>query len=185
MLSRLKNKLAKKLYSVTELYYDLNLKPNHLTILGLFCGLSASLAILQNKILLSIFFIILACLFDILDGALARNFNLSTKFGAFLDSVCDRFVDTLLLISIGYTFKINYFIITLTIFFTLMVSYTRARAECFIEKCEIGICERSERLILLLIGLIFNIINFVIYIILILSMITVLQRIYYTYKKLK
>ena len=185
MLSKTKTYITKKLSFISKIFYKLNVKPNHLTVLGLISGLTASILILLNQIQISILFLILACLFDVLDGALARNFNLSTSFGAFLDSVCDRFVDVTILISIGYTFKINYFVITLTILFTLMVSYTRARAECFIEKCDVGVCERSERLILILIGLTFNVINFIIYIILILSIVTVVQRILYTYKKLK
>ncbi|MGD8924727.1 MAG: CDP-alcohol phosphatidyltransferase family protein, partial [Syntrophobacterales bacterium] len=131
----------------------LRLKANHLSLFSLFSGLGAGIAFVFSPLwggLLTI----LSGLFDTLDGALARELNQAKRQGAFLDSVLDRYSEYFVLIGIW-----AYFVrkgsatplITLTIFLvlfgSLMVSYTRARAEGLDVSCLVGLFQRGERTI--------------------------------------
>ncbi len=92
---------------------------------------------------------------DTLDGSLARATGQSKKFGAFLDSVLDRYTELMIYLGIWFYFYRNnaqtlyYLLILLILFGSLMVSYTRARAEGLGERCIVGAFQRGERIILL------------------------------------
>ena len=117
---------------------------------------------------------------------------MATEFGAFLDSVMDRFSDITLFIGlialynrIG-TGRMDYVLTTsLAMMFSVMTSYTRARAESLIEKCKVGFLERPERIVLFMIGAFTNRMAAVMWVILVLSIVTVLDRIYMTWRELK
>jgi CDP-diacylglycerol--glycerol-3-phosphate 3-phosphatidyltransferase len=103
--------------------------------------------------------IIVAGLFDSLDGTLARLTNRVTAFGAFLDSTTDRFAEGALFLGIMYAFLqrgivFAAYLIFLAMLGSLMVSYARARAEGIGVKCDEGLLTRFERMGLLVIGLI-------------------------------
>ena len=134
--------------------------------------------------------IILAGFFDISDGAVARVSQKETSFGGFLDSVVDRYSDIVLLIGIVCYYakggELGYIFLTCIVLMgCILIPYTRAKAEIFINRCNIGLMERAERTIFLAIGSIFNVMNFVLWILAILTHITVIQRIHYAWKEMQ
>lgn len=181
MLSSIKVRVSKVLYPVTDFIARIGVKPNHLTILGLIFGFSCAYAIYLGEFTLSAFLLLLSGLMDVLDGALARNKGLVSDFGGFLDSVLDRYVDIAIFFALG--FHIDWFIAVFAMSGALMVSYTRARAEKIIERCDVGIAERGERLILIFIGLIYSpILNWIVLLVGILAHITAIHRVLHTYR---
>jgi archaetidylinositol phosphate synthase len=183
MLSALKERTTRILNPVTGLIAKTGVKPNHLTVLGLIFGFASAYEIYSAHFKISAVLLILSGLMDMLDGALARNKGLVTDFGGFLDSVLDRYVDIAVFFALG--FHVSWTLSVLAMSGALMVSYTRARAEKVIEKCDVGIAERSERLLLITIGLIFS--DYLFYFVLIvavLSHITALHRIVFTYRRI-
>src|SRR5437667_10184974 len=105
--------------------------------------------------------IIGAGFFDLVDGRVARATNQVTRFGAFFDSVVDRYSDVALFFGLlVYYARANrfFYVVLVAIVMTgsVMVSYTRARAESLIGTCRVGFLERPERLVLVIIGAIFN-----------------------------
>ena len=131
-----------------------------------------------------------AGLFDMVDGRVARSTNRVTRFGGFFDSVLDRYSDLGLLVGLlVYYASINrFFYVVLTAIVmtgTVMVSYTRARAENTIPKCKVGFLERPERVVLIIIGALFDRMAPVLWVIAILSNITVIHRMIYTWQEAK
>jgi hypothetical protein len=115
-----------------------------------------------------------------------------TQFGAFFDSVMDRISDITLFIGLIALYNrigsghMDYVVTTsLAMMFAVMTSYTRARAESLIEKCKVGFLERPERIVLFMVGAFANRMAAVIWVILVLSIVTVLDRIYMTWRELK
>ncbi len=184
MLSILKLRISKILEPLARILAEFGLKPNHLTILGLLIGLTASILISVHLIFIGAFFVLLSGICDVLDGAMARTQDMETKFGGYLDSVFDRYVDVFILISLGI-YGVDWLLIALSLSGALLVSYTRARAEKLIPKCDVGIAERGERLIILFIGMISGFIWEAVLIIAILSHITACHRIVYTYNQVR
>ncbi|WP_290597775.1 MULTISPECIES: archaetidylinositol phosphate synthase [unclassified Archaeoglobus] len=182
MLSRIKPWTTELAKPFANILGRMGIQPNHLTILGLFFGLLSAYYIISGKILIAALFVLLSSICDFLDGALARTANLTTNFGGFLDSVVDRYVDVILFLSLGI-YGVDWVIVGLAMSGSLLVSYTRARAENVIERCDVGIAERGERLLILLLGLITGYVYEVVLIIAVLSHITVLQRIWHTYSR--
>ena len=102
----------------------------------------------------------------------------------------DRFSDLFLLIGLIYLYasldRPDYVLITaLTLMFSIMTSYTRARAESIISQCKVGFMERPERIVLFMIGAFTNRMSAVLWVILVLSVLTVLDRIYFTWRELR
>ena len=133
---------------------DWKLTPNHVTYGGLLISMLAGLSFIYSPLLGGVF-TLLTGLLDTLDGSLARATGQSKKFGAFLDSVLDRYTELMIYLGIWFYFSrhnadILYFLLLLLILFgSLMVSYTRARAEGLGERCLEGVFQRGERIILL------------------------------------
>jgi len=134
-----------------------------------------------------------AGLFDMVDGRVARRINKVTVFGSFFDSVMDRYSDVILffglLVYYGRINRFRYVVLVAFVMVTsLMVSYTRARAEALIGQCKVGFMERPERIVLIIIGAVFNWCGAmapVLWILAALSTITVAHRIVYTYQNTK
>ena len=102
-----------------------------------------------------------AGLFDMVDGRVARKNNQVTVFGSFFDSVIDRYSDVVLffglLVYYGRINRFRYVVLVAFVMVTsLMVSYTRARAEALIGSCKVGFMERPERIVLILLGALFE-----------------------------
>jgi CDP-diacylglycerol--glycerol-3-phosphate 3-phosphatidyltransferase len=119
---------------------------------------------------------------------MARRLGKATPFGAFLDSVLDRYSDLFLLLAfvIYYLQQENLNLVILTSFVsigTALIPYARAKAEALEIPCSIGLMERAERIILLSAGTLFHWMEPVLWILAILTHFTVLQRIYHVWKK--
>src|SRR6266496_223988 len=126
--------------------------------------------------------------FDLVDGQVARATNRVTKFGAFFDSVIDRYSDASQFFGLLVFFARGgrFFYVALAAYVmisAIMVSYSRARAESLIGTCRVGFMERPERLVLVIIGALFNVIAPVLWVIAVLSTITVIHRIQYTWSR--
>lgn len=168
--------------------------PNQWTILSFFISLIAAFFVLSNQFLYAAFFFLLAVAFDAIDGAVARATNTMTKFGAFLDGVVDRLVESAILVAflfVSLPDKIHYLgFVLLLVFGTHMTSFVRAYAhhrgviaEDDLPKMS-GLFERAERCILLFLVLVaahFNLLwaVYLAYIGAALSIFTFFQRILY------
>jgi CDP-diacylglycerol--glycerol-3-phosphate 3-phosphatidyltransferase len=162
--------------------------PNVLTFIGLLINIWAAFLFAAGKFRWAGLVVIGAGLFDMVDGRVARETNRVTKFGGFFDSVLDRYSDLGVLVGLlVYYASINrFFYVVLTAIVmtgTVMVSYTRARAENTIPKCKVGFLERPERVVLIIIGALFNRMAQVLWVIAILSNITVIHRMIYTWQE--
>lgn len=132
--------------------------------------------------------IILAGFLDMVDGRIARATNQVTVFGGFFDSVIDRYSDAALYFGLlVYYARANRFLYVVlaavVMISSVMVSYTRARAESLIGTCKVGFMERPERLVLVIIGALFNRMAPVLWVIAVLATITVIHRIWFTYQR--
>ena len=164
--------------------------PNVLTFIGLLINIWAAFLFGYGKFVPAGLVVIGAGLFDMVDGRVARETNRVTRFGGFFDSVLDRYSDLALLMGLlVYYASINrYFYVVLTAIVmtgTVLISYTRARAENTIPKCKVGFLERPERVVLIIIGALANRMAPVLWVIAVLSNITVISRIIYTWEETK
>ncbi len=184
MLGRMKEKISPFLDPLTETLYGIGIKPDHITFSAFTLGLLASVFIAGSRFEVGAVLLAVSGLLDILDGALARNSGRVTDFGGILDSVADRYVDAAIFIALGIA-GINWTLVSIALLGALMVSYTRARAEKAIKRCDVGIAERGERLILIVAGLLTGYIEATLILVAALSHLTVLQRILYARKELE
>jgi CDP-diacylglycerol--glycerol-3-phosphate 3-phosphatidyltransferase len=164
----------------------LRIHPNILTLVGVIINIGAAWALAYHRFLLAGFVMIVANIFDFIDGKVAHELNLQSQFGAFWDSTLDRFSDLALLTGLIYLYstlgRSDYVMwASLTLIFSIMTSYARARAESLVTKCKVGFMERPERIVLFMIGAFTNRMAGVLWVILVLSILTVANRIYYTY----
>jgi len=164
--------------------------PNVLTFMGLVINIWAAWLFSRGKFLSAGIVVVGAGLFDMVDGRVARETNRVTRFGGFFDSVLDRYSDLALFMGLlVYYASINrFFYIVLTAIVmtgSVMVSYTRARAENSIPKCKVGFLERPERVVLIIIGALFNRMAPVLWVIAIFSNLTVIHRMIYTWQEAK
>src|ERR1700679_2828497 len=148
--------------------------PNVLTFLGLVINMVAAYMLALGQFRWGAAVIIGAGLFDMVDGRVARETNRVTRFGGFFDSVLDRYSDLFLLMGLLIYYSNigrNLYIILTAIVMTgsVMVSYTRARAEKEIPKCKVGFLERPERVVLLIIGGLFDRMGQVLWVLAVLS----------------
>jgi CDP-diacylglycerol--glycerol-3-phosphate 3-phosphatidyltransferase len=164
--------------------------PNVLTFIGLLINIWAAALFAYGKFVQAGLVVIGAGLFDMVDGRVARETNRVTRFGGFFDSVLDRYSDLALLVGLlVYYASINrFFYVVLTAIVmtgTVLISYTRARAENTIPKCKVGFLERPERVVLIIIGALANRMAPVLWVIAVLSNITVISRMIYTWEETK
>jgi CDP-diacylglycerol---glycerol-3-phosphate 3-phosphatidyltransferase len=164
----------------------LRIHPNTLTLIGLLINVVAASALGVDRFLLGGVIMIVANIFDFIDGKVAHITNTVSLFGAFWDSTLDRFSDITLFLGLIYLYadlrRTDYVMVAaLAMMFTIMTSYARARAESLIDKCKVGFMERPERIVLFMIGALTDRMAAVLWVILILSIVTVVNRIHYTY----
>ena len=171
------------------------ISPNYLTFIGLLINIGAAILFgyarpenQQRMFLYAGLVVIGAGIFDMVDGRVARATGQVTQFGAFFDSVIDRYSDVALFFGLlVYYARANRFfyvvLAAIVMFSSVMVSYTRARAESLIGSCKVGFMERPERIVLVIIGALFNRMAPVLWVIAVLSTITVIHRIWYTYQQ--
>ena len=164
--------------------------PNVLTFLGLVINIGAAYLLAVGQFRWAGAVIIGAGLFDMVDGRVARETNRVTRFGGFFDSVLDRYSDLALLIGLLVWYGSNnrplYVVLTaLVMAASVMISYTRARAENSIPTCKVGFMERPERVVLLIIGALFDRMAPVLWVIAVLGNLTVVHRMVFTYQEAK
>src|SRR2546423_114811 len=164
----------------------LGIHPNTLTLVGVLINVVAACALGTDRFMLAGLIMIVANIFDFIDGKVAQQTNTVSRFGAFWDSTLDRFSDIALFLGLIYLYarmeRTDYVMVaSLEMMFSIMTSYARARAESLIEKCKVGFMERPERIVLFMIGAFTNRMGAVLWVILILAIFTVADRIYYTY----
>src|SRR3954468_11045652 len=164
----------------------LGIHPNVLTLIGLLINVAAASALGVGRFALAGVIMIVANIFDFIDGKVAHISGKQSAFGAFWDSTLDRFSDIALFLGLIFLYarlhRTDYVMVSaLAMMFTIMTSYARARAESLIDKCKVGFMERPERIVLFMIGAFTDRMAGVLWVILVLAIITVSNRIHYTY----
>ena len=184
MLSHYKASLTRLGDPVARALLRAHVRPNQLTLVGLGVSILAACAFAQGRLRVGAVLLALAGLFDFFDGSLARLANSVSAFGAFLDSVADRYSDLVVLLGVVLYYHraadtTGVFLTMGALVGTIMTSYTKARAQSIGVPCEIGLIERPERLILLIAGATFNLLTPAIIGLAVLANLTALQRILY------
>jgi CDP-diacylglycerol--glycerol-3-phosphate 3-phosphatidyltransferase len=167
----------------------LGILPGILTFLGFPVSLGAAFLFAWGQFRWAAAAILLACALDMLDGSVARAAGKTSRLGAFLDSSIDRYSDAAIFggVIVHYLLSGNTSMVLLggsALVGALLVSYTRARAECFIESCKVGFFERGERLAMLMLGAFFANMPTAFWILATLTHWTVLVRIHHTWRTL-
>ncbi len=166
----------------------IGLTPNSITMLGLLGNIAAAFFLANGEIVLGGVIVLVMWPVDALDGTMARLRGEPTDFGGFVDSVTDRYSELAIFAGLLYYFVVQDNTIAVMLVFasasgSILVSYTRARAEALNYDAKIGALTRVERYLVLAPGLIFNIPLVAMWIIAILANFTALQRIFYVRKQ--
>lgn len=185
MLTHYKDWLARWTDPLARPLLALHLRPNHLTVLGLGVSFLAAVSFAHGRERWGAALLIVSGLFDFFDGSLARLSGQVTPFGAFLDSVIDRYSDLVVLAGILLLFvragrPAEVLLTLLVLIGTVMVSYTKARAQAIGVACEIGLMERPERQLVLIAGGLLHLMTPALWALAILVNVTAIQRILYT-----
>ena len=206
MLSHYGRQLASApLRYMVKLLRPTGITPNGLTLLGFVLTAITAVFLASGRFVGGGILLIIASFFDMLDGALARETKQASTFGAFFDSTLDRYSESVTFLALAYyyltggaiginvsaNFAINTsetfsMLIFLILVGSLMVSYTRARAEALDVECKVGLLQRPERLVLLIVGLLVSGVMPVIWVVIlwgmaVLTNITAFQRIHEVY----
>lgn len=179
---------------IVPLVSKLKLTPDAMTTIGVILNLAAAVVVGFGYVFIGAIVFLLAGLFDMLDGALARYMGKTSKFGALFDSTSDRITEAALFLSfifitgVGvwpFNVTLELVLIFLALTGSFLTSYIRARAEGLNINCTVGIFTRPERVIVLALGLLFNQVFIALAIVVVLSFITVGQRFIYVWRNVK
>jgi CDP-diacylglycerol--glycerol-3-phosphate 3-phosphatidyltransferase len=169
--------------------------PNQITLLGVVVQAVVSYLIVVDRLAQAGFVLIAAALLDTVDGAVAKARGLTTKFGAFLDSTMDRLSDALVFLPVAWLYLAEptaaradqqwvAALALVTLVLSFLVSYARARAEGLGFDCNVGLIERAERLIVMILALVFNdLLPAGLALLALASLITLVQRMVHVYKQ--
>ena len=174
------------------------LTPNAISMSGLVLNLAAALLVTQRMFVLAGLAFIVGSVMDTLDGRYSRMSGKGTPFGAFLDSTVDRVEEGIVLTAVAAYFSsrgddVAVAAVVLTVLGSLMVSYTRARAEALGVECKVGIATRAVRVVILSIGLLFatgagllpfGLLEPAIYVMAALTLYTMIQRVLHVRRQL-
>lgn len=177
------------LSQIVRVLSRLKINPNILTFTGVIISFWAAFEFGYGHFFRGGLVIILAGLFDMLDGEVARVTRSETEFGAFYDSVIDRYSDIIILqgLMVYYAREqmLGYVVLVGVVFMgAVLTSYARARAESLISSCKVGFMERPERIVLLIIGGLSGRMEAVLWVLAVLGNWTVFDRIYNTWSEL-
>ena len=167
----------------------IGITPNVLTLINLALNIVAAYFIVTEHFIIGGVLVLVAGLFDLLDGALARFTKQTTKFGAILDSTVDRISEAAILCGLLIWYipqegaSLKSVLIFVVLIGSFLVSYIRARAEGLGWQCQVGLFTRAERVIVLAIGLLINQIFIALCILAVFVFITVVQRLVYLWKQ--
>src|SRR6202795_3302356 len=178
------------LEKIVDAVASTGINPNLLTFFGLLVNGWAAVLFAMGKFRSAAMVIFFAAFLDMLDGQVARRENRVTAFGAFFDSTLDRYSDMALYMGLLVYYAVNgrasYVVLAaVATAGSVMVSYSRARAESLIPSCKVGFMERPERLVLLIMGGVFNRMAQVLWVVAMISTITVIHRVVYTWQELR
>jgi CDP-diacylglycerol--glycerol-3-phosphate 3-phosphatidyltransferase len=178
------------LNAIVGMFAALRIHPNILTLTGLAINIFAAVLFAKGIFAWAGLVVLFAGVFDMVDGEVARRTGRVTKFGAFFDSVIDRYSDMVLLLGLVLWYakldRILYAgIVIMSLIGSIMTSYTRARAESLIPACKVGFLERPERIVLLIVGCWSNRMGAAMWVMAVLTNWTVSQRIWYTWQETK
>lgn len=187
--TRVHDAVERALHPVTDALGRRNIRANHVTVAGALVCLVAPLLLVAGQPILAGVAWLVGSGFDLLDGALARRHGKATPFGAFLDSTLDRVSESALFVAIVYHFAaageaVTAAVAVVALIGSLLISYTRARAEALGIACSVGIVTRAERVILLGLALCFHLLAPVVYLVAALTLISTAQRVYHSLKTL-
>ncbi|HNS04587.1 MAG TPA: CDP-alcohol phosphatidyltransferase family protein [Candidatus Saccharicenans sp.] len=183
-----------KIFDRLSLFFvELKINPNHLSLVGLIAGLLVGLFYALGYPVWALVFLLISGMMDILDGKVATNGNRKTRFGAVFDSSLDRYSEFAMYLGLGFYFRHHWILWVLALAFlgSTMVSYTKARAEGLGLQCQLGIMQRAERLVLLILGTLIGLIIqrfdqtmiITIIILALASNLTAIQRIRFVYRQ--
>ncbi len=185
----LREKTRKVVARIAEFIGATGISPNALTLLGFLMTLPVAFSLASGKWQLGGVLLILAGLFDVVDGAVARAMGRVSRFGAFLDSTLDRFGEAAVYLGLAVHYLkssdlTGSLLCYLTLVGSFMVSYTRARAEGIGVECREGFFTRFERIAVLALGLFIGKPLWALWVLAPFSNLTALQRIYLVRKAL-
>ena len=178
---------------IVRLLVVLRVDPTVLTFVGLLLNFAAAYVVWTGELRLGALAFLIASLFDMLDGSLARSLGRTSQLGAFLDSTFDRLSETALFLALlhdllrrGYGPPWLPEILLLALAGSLATSYARARAEGLGQECKVGWLERPERVLMLVLGMALGdqALGFVIFALAALSWWTTMQRIVHVWRSL-
>jgi CDP-diacylglycerol---glycerol-3-phosphate 3-phosphatidyltransferase len=187
VLGRYRGEVARVAEPVARALFGLRLRPNQLSFLGLVGSVLAAGAFAADQRRIAGVCLAAAGVLDILDGALARVSGQVSPFGAFLDSVLDRYSDLLVLAGLVFLFaRLGrpevVVLVLLALIGTVMVSYTRARAESVDVECRVGFMERGERMLVLILGALLDLLVPAIWVVALGANATAVHRIAHTWR---
>jgi CDP-diacylglycerol--glycerol-3-phosphate 3-phosphatidyltransferase len=176
---------ARIIQPIARLLIRLGLTPNAVTVLGFLLSAAVALVLATGRLTLAGLLLIATLAFDAVDGTMARTQGTTSRFGAFLDSTLDRWTELFLYGALVWYYlqlgqDLNVLLAVAAMSTSVMVSYTRARAEGVGLSCKEGIFTRFERMVVLIIGLLFGLTPWALGIIAVLAGITAVQRIFVT-----
>ncbi|MBL8093290.1 MAG: CDP-alcohol phosphatidyltransferase family protein [Anaerolineales bacterium] len=174
-----------------DFFNRLGIHPNYMTGAGLVLNAIGALFISQGAMTLGGVFILIGGPFDALDGTMARRLNQPTRFGAFVDSVTDRWSEMLILLGLAYFYVtgddpngwLNVLLVFLATMGSVMVSYTKSRAESLGFTANVGVMTRLERYLIMAPCLVFGIPWVALWILAIFANFTALQRTWHVRKQ--
>jgi archaetidylinositol phosphate synthase len=196
MLEEKRNKFKKIQIKTGEIFSKLSLTPNQYTLISPFFAVLSFYFLINLNLVLALIFFILATFLDFIDGAVARFLQKATKKGAYLDTICDRYVEGIILLGFLFLPLAGFLLpakvwIFLALFGSFLTAYSKAAAkekELVTEELKKGFLTRAKRIILIILAMVLGIFNFswLLYPIIILAIfsnLTAFQRIYLALKQ--
>ncbi|NIA30787.1 MAG: CDP-alcohol phosphatidyltransferase family protein [Actinobacteria bacterium] len=183
---------VRRMQFITNLLIKTGITPNVITLLSLFMGLLAGIFLALHQLVPGLVSLILMGIFDILDGQLATSANLTSQFGAVLDSTVDRYSEAFVYMGMGiYFYRLGQpwwiLIVSLILIGSFSTSYVRAKAESINHTCPTGVMQRSERIVALVVGILLPglVLKTLLLFMAILTNYTTLQRVIFIRKAIK
>jgi CDP-diacylglycerol--glycerol-3-phosphate 3-phosphatidyltransferase len=183
---------AERLEALRDRLVASRLTPNQISMTGFVLNVIAAVLVWQHEFFIGGVVFIVGSICDTLDGGYSRMSGKGTPFGAFLDSTLDRIVEGIVLTAVAVTFtqredELAVAAVVVAVMASLVVSYTRARAEALGVECKVGIADRLVRVVILSAGLVFAALGALepaVYVLAALSSFTVVQRILHVRRQL-
>lgn len=183
---------AERLEALRDRLIASRLTPNQISMAGFTLNVVAAVLVWQHEFFIGGVVFIIGSICDTLDGGYSRMSGKGTPFGAFLDSTLDRIVEGIVLTAVAATFaqrndELAVAAVVVAVMASLVVSYTRARAESLGVECKVGIADRLVRVVIISAGLVLadlGALEPAVYVLAILTSVTVLQRILHVKRQL-